>query len=71
MSHLRFESNVNYDLGKTAWMLLMQYSLFESNVNYDLGKTHRQGRLHLLLLFESNVNYDLGKTGSLQNGQVV
>ena len=39
MSHLRFESNVNYDLGKTYALVNVISSLFESNVNYDLGKT--------------------------------
>lgn len=35
MSHLRFESNVNYDLGKTHFSIHLYPSLFESNVNYD------------------------------------
>ena len=39
MSHLRFESNVNYDLGKTRGLQGTRRSGFESNVNYDLGKT--------------------------------
>ena len=39
MSHLRFESNVNYDLGKTEGLTLLSTCGFESNVNYDLGKT--------------------------------
>ena len=39
MSHLRFESNVNYDLGKTANRVVISTCGFESNVNYDLGKT--------------------------------
>ena len=34
-----FESNVNYDLGKTDQCLFGHSTLFESNVNYDLGKT--------------------------------
>ena len=40
MSHLRFESNVNYDLGKTALHGTNRSTAFESNVNYDLGKTN-------------------------------
>ena len=41
-ANARFESNVNYDLGKT-WLLMPQLmALFESNVNYDLGKTYYQ-----------------------------
>ena len=44
MSHLRFESNVNYDLGKTKNLLTISISQFESNVNYDLGKTSSTGR---------------------------
>ena len=36
---MRFESNVNYDLGKTIGSELSLPFLFESNVNYDLGKT--------------------------------
>ena len=36
----RFESNVNYDLGKTRWFRLRHLYSFESNVNYDLGKTY-------------------------------
>lgn len=57
MSYLRFESNVNYDLGKTGKPLLEHVSLFESNVNYDLGKTRL---LHKTpsTQFESNVNYN-------------
>ena len=39
MSHLRFESNVNYDLGKTMLKSPEKDAPFESNVNYDLGKT--------------------------------
>ena len=39
MSHLRFESNVNYDLGKTQRKSGNALDQFESNVNYDLGKT--------------------------------
>ena len=35
----RFESNVNYDLGKTAILGFGTWEAFESNVNYDLGKT--------------------------------
>ena len=35
----RFESNVNYDLGKTSESPTWPQSWFESNVNYDLGKT--------------------------------
>ena len=56
-----FESNVNYDLGKTRGTGIRRRRRFESNVNYDLGKT----RLTTVLnpsMFESNVNYDLGKT---------
>ena len=34
-----FESNVNYDLGKTAFDQIHFRPEFESNVNYDLGKT--------------------------------
>ena len=34
-----FESNVNYDLGKTAIISIENHGRFESNVNYDLGKT--------------------------------
>ena len=34
-----FESNVNYDLGKTKPNEKMNLHKFESNVNYDLGKT--------------------------------
>ena len=34
-----FESNVNYDLGKTSMKGTSIACLFESNVNYDLGKT--------------------------------
>ena len=34
-----FESNVNYDLGKTGPERQLDHALFESNVNYDLGKT--------------------------------
>ncbi len=34
-----FESNVNYDLGKTMLKYNQQDVVFESNVNYDLGKT--------------------------------
>ena len=34
-----FESNVNYDLGKTMFSGVRSSSMFESNVNYDLGKT--------------------------------
>ena len=34
-----FESNVNYDLGKTFHRSRFDGILFESNVNYDLGKT--------------------------------
>ncbi len=36
---LQFESNVNYDLGKTQLPVVVVGCLFESNVNYDLGKT--------------------------------
>lgn len=39
MSHLRFESNVNYDLGKTVERFFPEKLMFESNVNYDLSKT--------------------------------
>ena len=39
MSHLRFESNVNYNLGKTVAVVLKDLLPFESNVNYNLGKT--------------------------------
>lgn len=35
MSHLRFESNVNYDLGKTTVYEKKTIPLFESNVNYN------------------------------------
>ena len=56
-----FESNVNYDLGKTVSYIPSVILWFESNVNYDLGKTIRKGdQCHVK--FESNVNYDLGKT---------
>ena len=34
-----FESNVNYDLGKTMVGGFSALDSFESNVNYDLGKT--------------------------------
>ena len=34
-----FESNVNYDLGKTESHHTTGPPPFESNVNYDLGKT--------------------------------
>ena len=34
-----FESNVNYDLGKTSVLSISVPLQFESNVNYDLGKT--------------------------------
>ena len=34
-----FESNVNYDLGKTLIRNTKLKLPFESNVNYDLGKT--------------------------------
>ena len=34
-----FESNVNYDLGKTSRVPEKGFEPFESNVNYDLGKT--------------------------------
>ena len=34
-----FESNVNYDLGKTSIADFAEELGFESNVNYDLGKT--------------------------------
>mgnify|MGYP000046657067 CR=1 FL=1 len=61
MSHLRFESNVNYDLGKTAIIKIARRQPFESNVNYDLGKTAVLG-CGGGKSFESNVNYDLGKT---------
>lgn len=43
MSHLRFESNVNYDLGKTPASFSNFKVSFESNVNYDLGKTVKTG----------------------------
>ena len=56
-----FESNVNYDLGKTMYTMTAHPFPFESNVNYDLGKTVDSGEL-ILQTFESNVNYDLGKT---------
>ena len=47
MSHLRFESNVNYDLGKTSPHRKASGCPFESNVNYDLGKTlKRPGNLN-------------------------
>ena len=61
MSYLRFESNVNYDLGKTEDIAFVDIFLFESNVNYDLGKTDT-GDNDYMSVFESNVNYDLGKT---------
>lgn len=35
MSHLRFESNVNYDLGKTRYFIYHGLLPFESNVNYN------------------------------------
>lgn len=35
MSHLRFESNVNYDLGKTSGSAIPRIPWFESNVNYN------------------------------------
>ena len=41
MDDMLFESNVNYDLGKTLISLDRDTCLFESNVNYDLGKTIR------------------------------
>ena len=39
LSWASFESNVNYDLGKTVVFLISPSNMFESNVNYDLGKT--------------------------------
>ena len=39
MNQRPFESNVNYDLGKTTLSIRLTYPWFESNVNYDLGKT--------------------------------
>ena len=45
MSHLRFESNVNYDLGKTTGVRCGTEWKFESNVNYDLGKTASRNHL--------------------------
>ena len=38
-----FESNVNYDLGKTNLDNILDKAMFESNVNYDLGKTAKTG----------------------------
>ena len=38
----QFESNVNYDLGKTQQRNSSFNERFESNVNYDLGKTSVQ-----------------------------
>lgn len=35
MSHLRFESNVNYDLGKTQAAVVQEPVQFESNVTYN------------------------------------
>ena len=56
-----FESNVNYDLGKTNDVRGKPCIGFESNVNYDLGKTSLASNPRPFS-FESNVNYDLGKT---------
>ena len=39
MHNYEFESNVNYDLGKTLHDSSFLATSFESNVNYDLGKT--------------------------------
>ena len=52
-----FESNVNYDLGKTHRRGVFQPSSFESNVNYDLGKTSGSA-IPRIPWFESNVNYN-------------